>query len=143
MTTLDAILTALAAALAPAVAPGRVERNRAAPAEVPRAGLAILHDGQPGTPEVTLSPLMYHYRHRAELDLVLARDRLDDLNAAFAALVAAIGARLAADRRLGGLCDWLEAEAPAPADIAPDGGPPMRAATIGIVIHFATPDPLG
>jgi len=32
---------------------------------VPAASLLILRNGEPGTLEVTLSPLRYHYRHRA------------------------------------------------------------------------------
>jgi len=34
------------------------------PERVPAAGLLILRDGEPGEPEVTLSPLRYHYEGR-------------------------------------------------------------------------------
>jgi hypothetical protein len=47
-----------------------------------------------------------------------------------------------ADRTLGGLCDWVEAEAPVPDDVPMDGAVTYRAATIVVRLHYATPDPL-
>jgi hypothetical protein len=58
-------------------------------------------------------------------------------------LAASIGATLAADRTLGGLCDWVEAEAPHPIDLAVDGAATLKAAVITIVMHYASADPLG
>ena len=49
----------------------------------------------------------YHYQHRAEIEAVVQGANRD---AAFDTLTASIGAALAADRTLGGLCDWIEAE---------------------------------
>ena len=46
-------------------------RDAVLPERIPPAGLIILRDGQPGEPEVTLSPLRYHYQHRAELEVVV------------------------------------------------------------------------
>ena len=50
---------------------------------------------------------------------------------------------LAADRTLGGLCDWVEAEAPRPVDLAIDGAAGLKAAVIPIVLQYASTDPLG
>jgi len=91
-----------------------VLRGEVLPERIPPAGLMILRDGEPGEPEVTLSPLTYHYRHRAEIEAVVQGANRD---AAFDALCAGIGAVIAADRTLGGLCDWVEAEAPQPVDL--------------------------
>lgn len=52
---------------------------------------------------MTLSPLAYHYQHRAEIEAVVQGA---DRNADFDTLCASVGAALAADRTLGGLCDW-------------------------------------
>ena len=49
---------------------------------------------------------------------------------------------LSADRTLGGLCDWVEAEAPRPVDLAVDGAAALKAAVIPVVLHYATSDPL-
>ncbi len=80
------------------------------PERVHTAGLMILRDGDPGEPGVRLSPLMYHYQHRAEIEAVVQGA---DRDTTFAALCASIGAAISADRTLGGRCDWAEAEAPA------------------------------
>ena len=117
-----------------------VLRNAVLPEKIPRGGLVILRDGNPGEPEVTLSPLAYHYEHRAEIE-VLVRDS-GGVEAAFDALASAIGSRLASDRTLGGLCDWAEPAAPEPADLVIDGAAPIRAAVLTVTLHYTSDDPL-
>jgi hypothetical protein len=109
------------------------------PERVPADGLLILRDGEPGDPEVTLSPLRYHYQHRAEIEAVVQGT---DRDAAFDTLGASIGAVIAADRTLGGLCDWIEAEAPRPVDLPFEGTASLKAAVIPVVLHYFTVDPL-
>jgi hypothetical protein len=65
----ETILAALHARLRTLAAP--VLRGDVLPERIPAAGLIILRDGQPGKPEVTLSPLTYFYEHRAELEVVI------------------------------------------------------------------------
>ena len=134
----ETVITALHVRLQTLAAP--VLRGDVLPERIPATGLIILRDGKPGEPEVTLSPLTYFYEHRAELEVVIqvgtARDSLFD------ALTAEIGAALAADRTLGGLCDWIEAEAPEPVDLPIEGAAALKAAVITVVLHYATPDPL-
>ena len=43
---------------------------------------------------------------------------------------------------LGGLCDWVEAEAPRPVDLPVDGAAGLKAAVIPVVLHYTTADPL-
>ena len=88
---------------------------------------------------MTLSPLRYHYQHRAEIEAVVQGTGRDT---AFDTLCASIGTALAADRTLGGLCDWVEAEAPRSVDLAIDGAAALKAAVISIVLHYTTSDPL-
>lgn len=116
-------------------------RNAVLPERIAVAGLLILRDGDPGEPAVTLSPIRYHYQHRAELEAMV--QSATDRDAAFDALAAGVGAALAADHTLGGLCDWVEAEAPHPVDLAVDGAAALKAAVITIVLHYASADPLG
>ena len=103
-------------------------------------GLLFLRDGEPGEPEVTLSPLAYHYQHRAEIEAVVQGS---DRDAALDTLVAGLGAALSADRTLGGLCDWVEAEAPRVVDLPVEGAASLKAAVIPVMLHFSTADPLG
>ena len=134
----ETILAALHTRLQTLAAP--VLRGDDLPERIPATGMIILRDGKPGEPEVTLSPLTYFYEHRAELEVVIqagsGRDTLFD------ALTAEIGAALAADRTLGDLCDWVEAEAPEPVDLPIEGAAALKAAVIILVLHYASPDPL-
>jgi hypothetical protein len=136
-TTCELILSALHARLQPLAA--LTLRDEVLPERIPAAGLIILRDGQPGEPEVTLSPLRYHYQHRAEIEAVVQGAARD---AAFDTLTASIGTALAADRTLGGLCDWVEAEAPRPVDLPVEGAASLKAAVIPVVLHYSTADPL-
>ena len=121
-TTRETILSALHALLQTQPAP--VLRGEVLPERVPAAGLLILRDGEPGEPAVTLSPLRYHYQHRAEIEAVVQAGTGRD--AAFDALAGGVGIVLAADRTLGGLCDWVEAEAPRPVDLAVEGAATLQ-----------------
>ena len=138
MTTLrETILAALHARLLEL--PATALRGDVLPERVPDAGLLILRDGEPGEPEVTLSPLAYHYQHRAEIEAVVQGPDRDVL---FDMLTAIIGTALATDRTLGGLCDWVEAEAPQPVDMPVEGAASLKAAVIPVVLHYSTADPL-
>src|SRR6056297_3117647 len=115
VTVRETILTALHARLLEL--PATVLRSEVLPERVSAAGLLILRDGEPGEPEVTLSPLTYHYQHRAEIEAVVQGANRD---AAFDDLCTSVGSLLATDRTLGGVCDWAEAEAPQPVDLPVD-----------------------
>ncbi len=133
----ETILAALQARLQPLAS--LVLRGDALPKRVPANGLLILRDGEPGEREVTLSPLAYHYRHRAEIEAVFQGA---DRDAAIDTLTASIGTAAIADRTLGGLCDWVEAEAPRPVDLPVEGAASLKAAVIPVVLHYSTADPL-
>jgi hypothetical protein len=133
----ETILAALHARLS--ALPATALRGDVLPERVPTAGLLILRDGEPGEPEVTLSPLRYHYQHRAEIEAVVQGATRDT---GFDTLCASVGAAIAADRTLGGLCDWIEAEAPRPVDLAVEGAASLKAAVITVVLHYTATDPL-
>ena len=78
-TTRETILAALHARLQPLAA--KVLRDEVLPERIPPAGMIILRDGQPGEPEITLSPLRYHFQHRAELEVIV--QSADDRATAF------------------------------------------------------------
>lgn len=134
----ETILAALHARLQ--ALPATVLRGDVLPERVPAEGLLILRDGEPGEPEVTLSPLAFHYQHRAEIEAVVQGTDRDN---AFDTLCAGIGTALADYRTLGGLCDWVEAEAPRPVDLAVEGAASLKAAVILVVLHYSTAEPLG
>ena len=133
----ETILAALHARLS--TLPATSLRGEVLPERVPAEGLLILRDGEPGEPEVTLSPLRYHYQDRAEIEAVVQGTARD---AAFDTLTTSIGTAIAGDRTLGGLCDWIEAEAPRPVDLPVEGATSLKAAVIPVVLHYSTADQL-
>ncbi len=137
-TTRETVLAALHARMQTLAA--LTLRDEVLPERIPTAGLIILRDGQPGEPEVTLSPLRYHFQHRAELEVVVQAGT--GRASAFDTLIAAIGMALEADRTLGGLCDWVEPEAPASVDLPIEGAAALKAAIVTVVLHYTTNGPL-
>ena len=117
-----------------------VLRGEVLPERIPPSGLMILRDGNPGDPGVTLSPLVYHYQHRAELEVIVQTG--EDRDARFDRLIGRIGAAIAADRTLRGRCDWVEVEAPEPVDLPVEGAASLKAAVVPIILHYATSDAL-
>jgi hypothetical protein len=65
----ETILSALQARLA--TLPAMAMRGKVLPERIPSAGFLILRDGEPGEPEVTLSPLHYHCQHRVKVEAVV------------------------------------------------------------------------
>ena len=139
MSKREDILAALFIQLA-GVGGATVLRNIALPTRIPVAGLVILRDGTPGEPEVSLSPLTYHYDHEAVVEVIVQDEATQD--AQFDAICVAIGTRLAANRTLGGLCDWLEGAAPDPTEIITEGGEPMKGAAVTITLTYSTTNPI-
>lgn len=137
-TVLQALFTALGTTL-PVGA--KLLRNSVLPERVPAAGAMILRDGTPGDPEALMSPPCYVYEHRAEIDVIVEGTEAAR-EPAFDALKLAVQAAIAADRTLGGLCDYVIGEAPAPINLAIEGAEGFKAATIPVVLTYGTTDPL-
>lgn len=139
----ERVLKALFAALDGARPAGAVLlRNAILPERIPAAGLMILRDGDPGAPEVLLSPPTYFYEHRAEVDLLVDGASPAARDAAFDALTRAIAAALAADRTLTGLVDYAIGEAPVPLELPIEGAEGLKAASIGVILPYHASDPL-
>lgn len=137
--TREQIITALFNAVA-AGSSAEVLRDEVLPEHLNTAGLMIVRDGDPGEPEVTMSPLRYHYEHRAEIEVFI--EGYSDRAAKLDVLLQEIGTVIEADRTLGGLCDWIEAEAPTTEDLAFEGADTIKAAIVQVVLHYATLSPL-
>ncbi|AVM76202.1 acyl-CoA transferase [Magnetospirillum gryphiswaldense] len=137
----EQILAALLARLE-TVPDATVRREAPLPETVPAGGLIILRDGDPGDPEVVLSPVTYLWEHQTEIEIILQRGQDDD-SAAFDALLMTVGGALAADLSLGGLAEWLDWGAPKTSGLAIDGAAALRGATVPVTIHYGSSDPLG
>ena len=135
----EAALSALHAVLA-AIAGVKVLRNAELPEAVPPEGLIILRDGMAGEPQdVTISPVSFSWRHRAELEIFVRGDdamgraqRLDDL-------IAAVEQAIAADRTLGGAVDHARPGPPEePEDLALEGAQSFKAAIVPVFLDYTS-----
>jgi|SRR5581483_516928 len=135
---LDAIKTLVATALPSA----EVKRNLDKPERIPPGGLVIIRDGDPGEPEVLLSPLTYVYAHRVPVEIAAFSSGMLTREQALDQMLSAIGAAVAADRTLGGLCDFIEPEAPTSDDLETAGAISGRWADTAIIANYAISNPL-
>jgi hypothetical protein len=116
---------------------------------VDAVGICIVGAGDPGEPEVDLGILTYWYDHAIPIELTVTRtsgrsaeDQIDEM-------LGQIGAAIAADRTLGGLCIWMEPTAATTSDVIVlnadrdvPGGRPPRGADFALVATYGSPSPL-
>jgi hypothetical protein len=138
----EQVLDAIKALVASALPNADVKRNLAKPERIPPGGLAIIRDGDPGEPEVILSPLIYVYTHRIPIELAAYETSSQTREQVLDSMLGAVGAVVASNRTLGGLCDFIEAEAPATEDVEATGARAGRWADAAIVAVYGTTDPL-
>jgi len=138
----ERVLAAVKALVATALPNADVRRNPAKAVTVGAGGAAHVFDGDPGDPDVDLSPVTYNYTHRIPIELAAYESATKTREQVVDEMASAIGAAVAADRYLGGLCCWLEAEAPTSDDVEAMGAAPLRSVDLIIVAHYATSDPL-
>lgn len=82
-------------------------RNEILPTKIPSIGLIILRDGDMGEPEITLSPTRYHYRHVAEIEVLVQKPRSTDRDKDLDDLLVKLGTVIITDVTIGGAVDYL------------------------------------
>ncbi|SFK41628.1 hypothetical protein [Caulobacter sp. UNC279MFTsu5.1] len=114
------------------------QRNEPKPEDLAPGGVVNMRDGDPGQPDILMSPLTKTYNHRISLELAppAGADPVVWLDAANTALRNAVRA----DRTLGGLAEWLEAEEPVTDDVDQLGAPGVVWAEIGLIAVYTTLD---
>ncbi len=138
----EQVLDAIKALVAAALPDADVKRNLAKPERIGPGGLAIIRDGDPGEAEIILSPLTYVYTHRVPIEIAAYETSSQTREQVLDAMLGAVGAAVVADRTLGGLCDFIEAEAPSTDDVETAGARVGRWADAAIVAVYGTTDPL-
>ncbi len=119
-----------------------VLRNDLLPTKVPAEGLFILRDGDPGEPEVTLSPTRYHYQHRAEIEALVQHGDQAQRDAALDDLLGILAQALDGQTDLGGLVDYLHIQTPEFLSETVEGAPTIKAAVVPIILEYSTTNPL-
>lgn len=114
-----------------------MEPDEAKPSSVDDFGLVVVRSGDPGTPDIDLSPPTYWYEHQFPIEIAArTREQLDTM-------MVAIGNAIIADRFLGGLCTYLDAEAPVDGEMQTVGAAALSWADFTIIATYSTTSPLG
>lgn len=133
-------LKALVAAALPAAGISGFDGDTSKPVRIGPGGHVIGHPGDPGEPEVDLSPLTYNYSHRFYLEVIGPNGEGGDV---LDGMLETLGPAIAADRFLGGLCEFLSAEAPDRNDRTTDTIATTNWATVPVMAEYRTLNPLG
>ena len=126
--------------LGPSVA--TVKRNAALPERVTDQAMAILRDGEMGEPDVSLSPLTYHWQHQVAVELFVAEPGTGARDARMDGLLMELAALIEADRTLAGVVEYAEIGPPKFDELAPDGTSGIKACLLPIVLHYSSTGPL-
>ena len=118
-----------------------VYRNLDKPQQV-NGGMIIMRDGASEEPEVLLSPLTYIYQHLVNIEVLVQNASSAARDSELDALLSSIGGIITANRSLGGLAEWMEANAPAFIQEPIEGAPTVKMAQLSIMVRFVTFDPL-
>jgi hypothetical protein len=119
-----------------------VKRNVALPERVGDHAMAILRDGEMGEPEVSLSPLTYHWQHQVAIELFVADADTSVRDARMDSLLTELATRIEADRSLGGVIEYAEISSPKFDELAPDGSSGIKACLLHVILHYSSSGPL-
>lgn len=119
-----------------------VKRNAALPERIADHAMAILRDGEMGEPEVSLSPLTYHWQHQVAIELFVADPDASARDARMDGLLVELATLIEADRSLGGVIEYAEIGQPKFDELALDGTSGIKACLLPVVLHYSSPGPL-
>jgi hypothetical protein len=119
-----------------------VKRNAALPERIVDHAMAILRDGDMGEPEVSLSPLTYHWQHQVAIELFVADPDAAARDARMDGLLMELAALIEADRTLAGVIEYAEIGPPKFDELAPDGTSGVKACLLPVVLHYSSSGPL-
>jgi len=119
-----------------------VKRNAALPERIADHAMAILRDGEMGEPEVSLSPLTYHWQHQVVIELFVSDPDGSARDARMDGLLVELAVLIEQDRTLGGVIEYAEIGPPKFDELAPDGTGGIKACLLPVVLHYSSTGPL-
>ena len=129
--------------LGQASGPTLLKRNSALPERLSDHAMAILRDGEMGEPELTLSPVMYHWQHETLVELFVADPDAARRDARMDALLVQLEELLAANPGLGGAVDFCVAGTPKFEELFVEGAAGIKSCVVPIVLHYSSASALG
>ncbi len=119
-----------------------VKRNAALPERIADHAMAILRDGEMGEPDVSLSPLTYHWQHQVVIELFVADPDAAARDARMDGLLTELASLIEADRTLAGVVEYAEIGQPKFDELAPEGTSGIKACLLPVVLHYSSAGPL-
>jgi hypothetical protein len=119
-----------------------VKRNAALPERIADQAMAILRDGEMGEPEVSLSPLTYHWQHQVAIELFVADPDTSARDARMDGLLMELSTLIEADRTLAGVIEYADIGPPKFDELAPVGTGGIKACLLPVVLHYCSSGPL-
>ena len=119
-----------------------VKRNAALPERIADHAMAILRDGEMGEPEVSLSPLTYHWQHQVAIELFVADPDAAARDSRMDGLLTELALLIEADRTLAGVVEYAEIGQPKFDELAPEGTSGIKACLLPVVLHYSSAGPL-
>ncbi len=119
-----------------------VKRNAALPERIAEHAMAILRDGEMGEPEVSLSPLTYHWQHQVAIELFVADPDAAARDARMDGLLTELATMIETDRTLAGDVEYVEIGQPKFDDLASEGTSGIKACLLPVVLHYSSAGPL-
>lgn len=122
--------------------PTLVKRNSALPERLSDHAMAILRDGEMGEPELTLSPVVYHWQHETLVELFVADPDTARRDARMDALLTELATLIEIDRTLGDVVNYCEIGPPKFDELGADGTSGIKACSLPVVLHYSSAGPL-
>ncbi len=119
-----------------------VKRTAALPERVSDQAMAILRDGEMGDPDVSLSPLMYHWQHQVAIELFVADPNAAARDARMDGLLTELAVLIESDRTLTGVVEYAEIGPPKFDELAPEGTSGIKTCLLPVVLHYSSSRPL-
>lgn len=118
------------------------KRNASLPERLSEHAMAVLRDGEMGEPEVSLSPVTYHWQHQVAIELFVADPDASERDKRMDGLLVELAALIEADRTLGGVVEYSEIGPPKFDELARDGSSGIKACLLPVVLHYSSSGPL-
>ncbi len=119
-----------------------VKRNAALPERIADHAMTILRDGEMGEPEVSLSPLTYHWQHQVAIELFVADPDAAARDSRMDGLLTELATLIEADRTLAGVVEYAEIGQPKFDELAPEGTSGIKACLLPVLLHYSSAGPL-
>ena len=119
-----------------------VKRNAALPERIADHAMTILRDGEMGEPEVSLSPLTYHWQHQVAIELFVADPDASTRDSRMDGLLTELAFLIETDRTLAGVVEYAEIGQPKFDELASEGTSGIKACLLPVVLHYSSAGPL-